>query len=262
MTEQLYSLSGYPKPPGVWGVDISKWQDAPGTLWEPDLQKLVDAGMKFCFVRASYGKNKDIDFDYNWHEAKRVGLLRGAYHYIDWYSSELDQARLFVDILRSDPGELPPVADYECKLNAPPREIAQGKLWNFVSYVEKELNITPMIYSGYFLWAELGNPGAGWERFPLWLPWYRPMFMGLPAKPKIPKPWNKYTFWQYDDKGDGLKLGMESKQIDLNVFNGSMEELLAFAKHAPEPHDNPTDEISDAAKLTILWKDYEERIKK
>jgi hypothetical protein len=46
-------------------------------------------------------------------------------------------------------------------------------------------------------------------------------------------PWKrlrkKWTFWQYSATGDGLAFGAESKAIDLNVFNGTLEELRKFA---------------------------------
>ena len=38
-----------------------------------------------------------------------------------------------------------------------------------------------------------------------------------------------WTFWQYTASGDGPAFGAESKAIDVNLFNGSMEDLKKFA---------------------------------
>ena len=38
-----------------------------------------------------------------------------------------------------------------------------------------------------------------------------------------------WTFWQYTNVGDGPAFGAESKGIDVNLFNGSYEDLKKFA---------------------------------
>jgi GH25 family lysozyme M1 (1,4-beta-N-acetylmuramidase) len=39
----------------------------------------------------------------------------------------------------------------------------------------------------------------------------------------------RWTFWQYSQTGPGGTFGVSSRGIDLNVFAGSAEELLALA---------------------------------
>ena len=39
----------------------------------------------------------------------------------------------------------------------------------------------------------------------------------------------RWTFWQYSQTGPGKTFGVSSRGIDLNVFAGSAEELLALA---------------------------------
>ena len=40
----------------------------------------------------------------------------------------------------------------------------------------------------------------------------------------VPKPWAKteWLLWQFTDNGDGKIYGVESKNIDLNYFNGDI----------------------------------------
>jgi LysM repeat protein len=45
-------------------------------------------------------------------------------------------------------------------------------------------------------------------------------------KPTLPRGWFSYTIWQYSDKGviNGI-----NASVDMNVFNGTLEELYKFA---------------------------------
>ena len=38
-----------------------------------------------------------------------------------------------------------------------------------------------------------------------------------------------WTFWQYSQTGPGNNFGVSSRHIDLNVYAGTAEELLALA---------------------------------
>ena len=77
--------------------------------------KAKQAGATFVFVKASEATLTDPQFLVNWQKAKEAGLLRGAYHYLDYTKPGADQANYFADLLKNDPGELPPVIDYELR---------------------------------------------------------------------------------------------------------------------------------------------------
>src|SRR3972149_1412778 len=95
------------------GIDISKWQDDNSTPQMMDFGKAYAAGARFVFIKASQATWLDQDFVLNWANAKRAGLLRGAYHYMDWTKPALDQARLFAGVLAGDGGGGAPVLGYE-----------------------------------------------------------------------------------------------------------------------------------------------------
>ena len=95
------------------GIDVSHWQDDKSTAQKMDFKKAVKNGAKFVFIKVSERGALDSDFEYNWQAAKDAGLLRGGYHFLRWDLSGLMQARIFSEILQDDPGELPPVADFE-----------------------------------------------------------------------------------------------------------------------------------------------------
>jgi len=54
--------------------------------------------------------------------------------------------------------------------------------------------------------------------------------------PALPKGWFKWTLWQYTDKGvvNGINAA-----VDMNLFNGTLEELYAFAGAQPVAEDRP-----------------------
>jgi lysozyme len=187
------------------------------------------AGADFVFIKASQ-QVEDDQFKHSWKNAKSAGLLRGAYHYLDWRMSELTQAALFTGLLVGDVGELPPVLDLE--MNPAPlnltKGVIQGKVWNFLQAVEKATGRIPMIYSGFYYWLEWMNTNTIWARYPFWLAWY-----AKESIVKVPPPWPKWTFWQYTDKSVGLAFGGETGGMDLSYFNGTVDELRKFAVIPP-----------------------------
>ena len=202
-----------------------------------NFEKAKAAGAKFVFIKVSERGGMDEDFFYNWKTAKTAGILRGGYHFLRWDISGLLQARIFCDLLKDDPGELPPVCDFE----APPKDgkfPSNAMLAQFLEAVESILGKKPMIYTSPGFWNSYGKNkstgrfDASWSYYPLWIAHYTSA-----SAPIIPEPWKTlalstaegaqkpWSFWQYSATGDGLKFGAESKGIDLNWFNGTQEDL-------------------------------------
>ena len=234
----------------IQGIDISHWQDDKSTPQKMNFKKAVDAGAKFVFIKVSERGSIDKDFEYNWTAAKEVGLLRGGYHFLRWDLSGLVQARIFSELLKDDPGELPPVADYEA-----PRlgslYPSNSLLEQFLVEVETKLNRKPMIYTSPGYWSTHGRNKVTkqfdqkWAYYPLWVAHYMKSYQAGVSKPDDVEPWKsmgkKWAFWQYTATGDGLAYGAESKGIDLNWFNGSLQELNDFAYGTvPAPSTPPT----------------------
>ena len=214
----------------VPGIDVSYW-DA-GIDWP----KVRATGQRFVFVKATEGDfYSDPTFDDNWLGAKSAGLLRGAYHFFRCNVDAKKQAARFIDYVRTvnDDGELPPVLDLESNdSQTKDKIIARAKTW--LDLVEAAFGKKPIIYSGqYFLQDYLSEAGGGppaWAKdYPLWLAQYPNQYIeGM--KPFLPKGWFKWTFWQYSEKG---KVNGINADVDLNLFNGSLEELYQFAGAKP-----------------------------
>jgi len=79
----------------IKGIDVSHWQDDNSTPQQIDFNKAKKAGAEYVFIKASERMSIDGDLVYNWDNAKEAGLLRGAYHFLRWDVSGLQQARFF-----------------------------------------------------------------------------------------------------------------------------------------------------------------------
>ena len=210
----------------VPGIDVSYW-DA-GIDWP----KVRATGQRFVFAKASEGDSyADPTFDDNWRGAKSAGLLRGAYHFFRSNVDPKKQATKFIDYVKSmnDDGELAPVLDLETNDGqTKDKVISRAKAW--LDLVEAAFGRKPIIYSGqYFLQDYLSEAGGGppaWTKdYALWLAQYPNNFVEG-SQPYLPRGWYKWTFWQYSEKG--VVNGINAK-VDLNLFNGSLEELYKFA---------------------------------
>jgi len=210
----------------VPGIDVSYW-DA-GIDWP----KVRATGQRYVFVKATEGDfYADPTFDDNWLGAKKAGLLRGAYHFFRCNVDPKKQAAKFIDYVKTmnDNGELPPVLDLESNDGqSKDKVISRARTW--LDLVETAFGKKPIIYSGqYFLqdyFSEAGGGPPAWTReYPLWLAQYPNNYVeGM--QPYLPRGWFKWTFWQYSEKG---KVNGINANVDLNVFNGSLEELYKFA---------------------------------
>jgi lysozyme len=210
----------------ILGIDVGKDQ---GKI---DWDKANQNGVRFAFIRNTFGLYEgdyDVQWYRNWSEAKRVGIPRGAYQYILSYQSITKQARLFVERMDGDFGEIPPVLDFESwrrndgKYESYPT-LAQAKQW--CETVEMLTGRTPIIYCGGYWKGFADAKDAIWAlRYGHWLAQYKTS----PGNETPCPPWNKWNFWQYTSAGDGSLIGV-SANIDMNYFNGDEEEFAKYLK--------------------------------
>lgn len=94
------------------GIDVSKWQ---GKI---DWDKVKASGIQFAMLRSSFGwgeDNKDVRFEENYTNAKKVGMPIGAYHYSYAKTVEeaIKEADLCLSILKGKTFEYPIAFDME-----------------------------------------------------------------------------------------------------------------------------------------------------
>ncbi len=254
--------------PTTLGIDVSKWQDT--IDW-----KLVstDLRIKFAISRTGDGRDLDDQFDRNWKESGRIGLIRGSYHFFRADRDGKFQADLVISALKAAggllPTDLPPAIDIEGGVSRnlpggvfagvatelPIGQVAEECL-EFLSTLENELGVVPLIYTGqaFHWWLSQAHPelAKDFERYPLWVPSYS-------ATPIIPAnvkgelfPWPHWSIWQYTSSGTvaGIK-----GSVDMNKFRGTEADLKLFVsslRHASALPPNPREEAITEMRQLIL----------
>jgi len=198
----------------VEGIDVSVWQA------DVDWQAVKADGIAYAFARASYGTSKDTYFDQNWAGMKGAGLIRGAYQY--WLPSKdpIAQADAMLAIMGPlEATDLPPVVDVE-QTDGVSKATLVERLGQWLKHVESAIGRKPIIYSGKYFWQDNVQSDAFLD-YPLWIPNYS---LDCPDLPN--GYWPDWKFFQYTSTGH---VNGVSGNVDRNLFNGSLQDLLAFA---------------------------------
>lgn len=201
----------------IQGIDVSKWQA--NVNW-PSVKA---AGKTFAFARATYGSSEvDSMFKTNWQAIKDANIIRGAYHFFLAADDPTAQAELFINTVGSlEDGDLPPVLDVEQQSGTSKTLVADVRTW--LEMVAQKLGRTPIIYTGPAYWNEYMTGDFG--SYLLWVAEY-----GV-SQPKQVNGWSKWTFWQYSETGSVSGI---SNNVDLDYFNGSLDELMALTESSGE----------------------------
>jgi lysozyme len=216
------------------GIDVSVWQDINSTPQMVNFSKAKAAGASFAFMKCSQGLFVDQDFVMNFQNAGTAGILRGVYHFLDLKNKPanktanqwaIDQAVFYWGVIKNLKLDFPPVCDFEDSGALPAATVTQA-LKNFLESLFSLSGKRAILYTRMSLWTAYGSADAYWLQYPVWPAQY--FYQTVPSDPTLVKPFTKWQFWQYTDKGDGLTYGCESKQVDLNYFNGTVADLYAY----------------------------------
>ena len=207
--ENLYSAC-IPKGYSVYGIDISHHQ---GDINWSRLRRgnPGDPPIRFVYIKATEGcSHKDAKFNKNWKAAKKHGFIRGAYHFFSAESPGEEQAKRFIKNVKLEPGDLPPVVDVEQDKK---NNVASYRknLAAFINAIEKHYGVKPIIYTYKDFHEKYID--SRFNGYPLWIARYNA------PHPEIN---NEWIMWQCSE--NGVLPGIKGR-VDINVFNGTMEEL-------------------------------------
>ena len=203
----------------VHGIDISHYQ---GKIdWELlTHNREAKFPIHFIFLKATEGGDHGDDtFTQNFGQARKYGFIRGAYHYFIPKTDARKQADFFIRTVQLAKGDLPPVLDVETTGKQSPQELKTAvKTW--LDRVEAHYGVKPILYTSYKFKKRYLSDSI-FNAYPYWIAHYYVDSVRYEGK---------WHFWQHTDVG--TVPGIE-EEVDLNVFNGTMEELLELTLKTP-----------------------------
>lgn len=197
------------------GIDVSRYQGA------IDFERVKAAGVDFVLLRSSIGDGsdivtgEDIRFAVNYREAKKAGLMVGAYHYLRGSTVEdaRTEARFFVKTITPYELDFPAVLDFEDPWQQDYLTIEErtAMALTFMREVEKA-GYYPMLYTNTN-WAENYLDMNRLKKYELWLAeWHpKPTYNGA------------FGIWQYTAYG-GVS-GIEG-DVDLDICTKNYRKII------------------------------------
>ena len=210
--------------PQVYGLDLSFWQgnihwdqlslpcDEDGSVSGKIPAPCNQRPVQFAFIRATKSDSLvDSLYQKNYNEAKKHGIPCGAYHFLTDTVPASVQAELFLSHARLEPGDLPPVLDVEIDS---PDIVSKAREW--LEIVEKKCGVNALIYTNMQVLNNWVKSDPVLSARDLWLAKTRGE---MPEEPNC-------KFWQFSHEGHVW--GIIDNVVDLNMFNGTHEELQEY----------------------------------
>lgn len=197
----------------TYGFDISHYQNKEDINWDSLSIGNKTIPLEFVVMRATMGNNNaDKHFEEFWQQAHKHKLIRGAYHFYRADEDPVLQANNFLENVKLESGDLPPVLDIEKipRRKSNEKLIEDLKVW--CKIVEEAYGKKPIIYTYYHYYKDFlkGN----FDDYPLWLANYNDV--------PTPSPDDNWDFWQFSE--NGIVYGINTK-VDINIYNGGIWSL-------------------------------------
>lgn len=198
----------------VRGVDVSNWQG------DIDWTVLSEQNITFAFIKATEGSSfTDKRFDENWDKATQTDLFVGAYHFFSYDSPGQSQAEHFIATVPKTENMLPPVVDIEYYgdyFSSPAeRESVKPELQELLNALESHYGVKPVLYATMDSYERYLS--GNYADYPIWI-------RDILKRPSLPDG-RSWTFWQYSNRGRLDGYYGEEQYIDLNVFDGTLDEF-------------------------------------
>ncbi|MDQ0592855.1 lysozyme [Chryseobacterium ginsenosidimutans] len=193
----------------TYGFDISHYQNKEDIKWDSLTIGNKTIPLEFVVMRATMGnRNADKHFADFWEQAKKQNMIRGAYHFYRADEDPVIQANNFLENVKLESGDLPPILDIEKipKRKTNKKLLEDLKVW--CKIVEETYDEKPIIYTYYHYYKDFLK--GEFDDYPLWLANYNDV--------PTPSPDSDWDFWQFTESG--IVHGINTK-VDLDIYNGS-----------------------------------------
>jgi GH25 family lysozyme M1 (1,4-beta-N-acetylmuramidase) len=220
------------------GFDLSHWQG----FYKP--VPVPPRPVDFVIQKLSEAVYPDLGYEIIKAQIRPVPV-KGGYHFFRAGWSWRDQMDIFLSMLDGYDFwalDVEKISNYSGLpiLNKPARGFVE-MVPLALAYLIKYSSRPGLIYTGMGVWDWLFPVASELAKYDLWIAqWYNARDPeGMPNYyRKAPTMRPDWRFWQYDNNGQGgrgLEYGVGSAGLDLDVFNGTVEQLTAWAKPAPVP---------------------------
>lgn len=196
------------------GIDVSRYQSR--IDWERVKKMRVgDMRIDFAFIKATEGSwIEDPWFDHNWENARKQGVIRGAYHYFLPNVSPKAQVTRFGNTVRLRSGDLPPVVDVE-ETRGMDKASVRKYTKDFLILLEKQFRVKPIIYTNRDFYKNHFANQPDFKPYCFWIAHYHVTKLTMPDD-------SKWHFWQHSDRGNVNGI---NEPVDFNVFYGDSAAL-------------------------------------
>ena len=255
------------------GMDVSRYQD-PARL---DYAARYAGGARFCFVKASQAV-PDPAAREHLERAAAAGLLCGLYHFVEPQVPARQQIDLFLSTAARLPHWRMVALDVETTGGLPPAALSEA-LRALADGLKAALG-TPAL-NRLVIYTRRGFLDAYCPQAWSWLPWFDLWLAQYPyAGPVLNLSWEElharwwpnaelgpsrragfgWKFWQF--QGGRFVLPGYPGGVDLDLFNGSEEELRAYAWTGPERLAAPQEPAGGGAQPSVEQRleDHERRL--
>jgi lysozyme len=240
----------------VLGTDTSHWSG------KVDFAKMYSAGAKFWITKATDANRstgfqfEDSRFDGFMKDAIAQGkLLIGCYHWLQYSVDPTVAADFYLERYQRYEMDFPPIIDFE-----EPSVRDTGRFSDYAwraqvwcQHVEDVTGRKPIIYTAKWFTNYFTDKMIGWMGdYPLWVADYTWWANNVTKNPYyMPAPWSDWTMWQYsaDGNGRGAEFGLQAGNVDLNWYQGSYADLMAWLQVEAQP-DEP---LTLEEKVDMLW---------
>lgn len=246
----------------IYGIDVSRWQT------KVDWTLLKAAGIQFVFIKATQGDyHKDQLLEQHVTGARQVGMTIGLYHWADPLVDAKAQAAWFVKCTQGLPFDM--VANDVEQFWADWKEWSAGNITQYLTpavisdnarqileYWDQRLSVPRVLYSRASFIHSFARPMLDWlAKYPLWMAHYPydttkltttwekffaqhlpPASLKNPLMPQGTDP-ASWKFWQFT--GDKFILPGVDTALDVNAFNGEMEDLQDFVGKQDQEEEEP-----------------------
>ena len=215
---------GFKQSEVAYGIDISEFQ---GHI---NWNQIGRSGIDFVYIRASEGITiRDHKFEDNWQSARRLDLLRGAYHFYIVGDEFGAQVQNFTSQFTLNAGDLAPMIDIEHASFVSEESIDKSSLQeNFIQFlgrIENTYGCSPIIYTSYSFASEYLDDFR-FAKYRLWIADYNK------SKPSVPDIWKEkgWFIWQFMVRKDFPGVDTNNGSVDQDMSSLEKEHFRKSAK--------------------------------